>query len=157
MIIVNATPLIYLHRIGKVALLQQLFTQVVIPEEVAKELQRGRHGEATIPELAWIGVTPVQHPAIIDVLAQDLDRGEAAVLALALERSAAQVVLDDALARTAATLLGIPCIGTLGILMTSKTLGLIPTVKEPLDTMIAAGLWIAPSLYELILRKIGEQ
>jgi uncharacterized protein len=51
MIIANTTPLIYLHRIGQLELLHQLFSQVMIPEEVAKELQMGQHGEATIPEL----------------------------------------------------------------------------------------------------------
>jgi predicted nucleic acid-binding protein len=101
-------------------------------------------------------VTPVQNRSIVDVLAQDLDHGEAEVLALALEHAADQVIIDDALARTAATLLHVPCIGTLGILITCKTRGLITTVKEPLDAMMAAGLWIAPALYAQALRKIGE-
>ena len=35
MIIANATPLIYLHRIRQLELLHQLFTQVTIPEEEA--------------------------------------------------------------------------------------------------------------------------
>jgi len=90
------------------------------------------------------------------LLAQDLDHGEAEVLALALEHAADQVIIDDALARTAATLLHIPCIGTLGILITCKIRGLITTVKAPLDAMIAAGLWIAPALYEQVLHKLGE-
>ena len=120
MIIANATPLIYLHRIGQLDLLHQLFTQVMIPEEVARELQMGQHGEATIPELPWILVMSVQHRSTVDVLAQDLDQGEAEVLALALEHAADQVIMDDALARTAATLLHSPCIGTLGILVTCK-------------------------------------
>ena len=157
MIIANSTPLIYLHRIGKVEILHEIFKQVSIPEEVARELRMGHRGEPTIPDLAWIDVTPIQNQSTVDVLVQDLDRGEAEVLALALERSAAQVIIDDALARTAATLLRIPYIGTLGVLITSKTRGLIPAVKEPLDAMIAAGLWIAPTLYDQVLRKIGEQ
>jgi predicted nucleic acid-binding protein len=35
MIIANATPLIYLHRIGQLECLHQLFTQVAILEEEA--------------------------------------------------------------------------------------------------------------------------
>jgi predicted nucleic acid-binding protein len=156
-IIANATPLIYLHRIGQLEILHQLFTQVTIPEEVARELQMGQHGEPTIPDFAWIEVVAVQNRAAVDVLAQELDWGEAEVLALALERVADQVIIDDALARAAATLLHIPCIGTLGILLTCKTRRLITTVKEPLDAMMAAGLWIAPALYEQVLHKIGER
>ena len=93
MIIANATPLIYLHRIGQLELLHQLFSQVTIPEEVAKELQIGQYGEATIPELPWITVMPVQHRLTVDVLAQVLDHGEAEVLALALEHAADQVIM----------------------------------------------------------------
>ena len=70
MIIANATPLIYLHRIRQLELLHQLFTQVTIPEEVARELQMGQHGEATIPELPWIRVMSVQHRSTVDVLAR---------------------------------------------------------------------------------------
>ena len=121
MIIANAMPLIYLHRIGQLELLHQLFTQVTIPAEVARELQMGQRGEPAIPDLPWIKVTPVQNRSTVDVLAQALDPGEAEVLALALEHTADQVIIDDALARTAATLLHIPCIGTLGILITCKT------------------------------------
>jgi uncharacterized protein len=99
---------------------------------------------------------PVQYRSTVDVLAQDLDHGEAEVLALALEHTADQVIIDAALARTAATLLHIPCIGTLGILIACKTRGLITTVKAPLDAMMAAGLWIAPALYEQVLHKLGE-
>ena len=123
MLIANATPLIYLHRIGQLELLYQLFTQVTIPEAVARELQMGQHGEATIPELPWIRVMSVQHRSTVDVLSQDLDQGEAEALALALEHAADQVIMDDALARTAATLLHISCIGTLGILITCTLIG----------------------------------
>ena len=51
MIIANAAPLIYLHRIEQLKFLHQLFSQVTIPEEVARELQMGQHGESTIPEI----------------------------------------------------------------------------------------------------------
>jgi predicted nucleic acid-binding protein len=155
-IIADATPLIYLHRIGQLDLLRRLFGRVHVPSEVAKELQAGQHGEPTIPDLDWIEITAVQNQPAVDILAQELDRGEAEVLALALERSADWVIMDDSLARTSAALLQISCMGTIGILITCKARGLITMVKEPLDAMMASGLWISPSLYEQTLRKIGE-
>jgi len=156
MIISNTTPFIYFHRVGRIDLLRQLFGRVYIPKEVSKELQLGQRGESIILDLEWIEVVSVQNRAIINVLAQNVDLGEAEVLALAMERSASRVIIDDALARMAAALLQIPVIGTVGILITSKTGGLLTTVKEPLDAMISAGLWIAPKLYEQVLRKTGE-
>jgi uncharacterized protein len=156
-IIANAMPLIYLHRIGQLDLLKRLFSRVYIPSAVARELQLGQHGEPTIPGLEWIEVWSVQNQPAVDILAQELDRGEAEVLALALERSADWVIMDASLARTAASLLQLRCMGTIGILITSKARGFITAVKEPLDAMMAAGLWVSPELYEQILRKIGEQ
>src|SRR5262245_57549121 len=116
-IIVDATPLIYLHRIGQLDLLRNLFGRVYIPSRVARELQSRHSGEPTIPELDWIEATTVQNQPAVDILAQELDRGEAEVLALALERSADWVIMDDSLARTAASLLQIRCMGTIGILI----------------------------------------
>ena len=156
-IIADATPLIYLHRIGRLDLLRRLFGRVYIPSGVARELQLGQHGEPTVTGLEWIEVWSVQNQPAVDILAQELDRGEAEVLALALERSADWVIMDDSLARTAASLLQLRCMGTIGILLTSKAHGFITAVKEPLDAMMAAGLWVSPELYEQVLRKIGER
>jgi hypothetical protein len=155
-VISDTTPLVYLHRIEKLDLLEQLFRRIYIPEAVSRELQLGQHDEAALQNLEWLEITSVKDLAMVKLLAQDLDRGEAEVLALALERPVDWVILDDSLARTAAALLRIPFIGTIGILLLSKTRGLIPSVKEPLDAMVTAGLWVAPELYEEILQKIGE-
>jgi uncharacterized protein len=155
-VIADATPLIYLYRIGQLDLLKSLFGRIYIPSEVARELQLGQRGEPTIPALDWIEITAVQNQPAVDILTQELDRGEAEVLALALERSADWVIMDDSLARTAASLLQIRCMGTIGILITCKARGFITTVKEPLDAMMAVGLWVSPELYEQTLRQIGE-
>jgi predicted nucleic acid-binding protein len=61
-------------------------------------------------------------------LAADLGRGEASVLALALESPYAVVILDDALGRRAAELLGVRMTGTLGLLLDAKKRGLIPHI-----------------------------
>jgi predicted nucleic acid-binding protein len=49
-----------------------------------------------------------------------LDRGEAEVLALAEEREARLVVIDERKARRYAQRLGIPLTGTLGLLVAAK-------------------------------------
>lgn len=68
-----------------------------IPPAVAKELADGKAAGWDVPDvdrLAWISVrVPVSSPAL--PLAADLGRGEAAVLALALESRDPIVILDD--------------------------------------------------------------
>jgi predicted nucleic acid-binding protein len=78
---------------------------------------------------SWIQIVPT--PAIPDeVWDWGLDRGESAVLALALEPPASQAVLDDLDARRCAASLGISTQGTRGLMLVAKRLGLF---TEPLQ------------------------
>ena len=52
--------------------------------------------------------------------------------------------------------LGLPLIGTLGILLAAKRRTLIPRVREPIDTLRRGGFRVANDLYEDILHKAGE-
>ncbi len=77
-------------------------------------------------ETPWIKITPLANPrqALVYV---GLDRGEAEVLALANERSARLVIIDERKGRRYAKRLGLPLTGTVGVLLTAKHSGLIPS------------------------------
>ncbi len=64
------------------------------------------------------------------IAALDLGAGESEVLSLALGLSGYHAVLDDAAGRRSAEALGIPFIGTGGLLLLAKKEGLIPSVGE---------------------------
>lgn len=66
-------------------------------------------------------------------LASDLGPGESEVLALALERPGATVILDDGTGRRCARLLGIPLMGTLGVLVAAKRRGWVRTLAPVLE------------------------
>ncbi len=66
------------------------------------------------------------------------------------------VIMDDLAARRTAQAQGLLVIGTIGILLLAKQQGLIPTVKQPIDELIAAGKYIHPALYHEALRQAGE-
>lgn len=89
-------------------------------------------------------------------LAADLGRGESAVLALALETSDPWVILDDMLARRAATLLRIPFIGTLGLLLDAKTKGLVPAVSPLLDRLDRLRFRVSVTTRKMILDLADE-
>jgi len=78
------------------------------------------------------------------------------VISLALELRADRVVLDDLPARNLAQRLNIPFIGTLGILLAAKRRGLIPAIRELIDTLRRGGFRVANELYENVLRSAGE-
>jgi predicted nucleic acid-binding protein len=82
--------------------------------------------------------------------------GETSVLGVALERSPATAVLDDAAARTCAKALGIDVIGTLGVVLRAKIKGIIPSAAEVLKSLRAAGLHLDEKVAIVALKGIGE-
>jgi predicted nucleic acid-binding protein len=80
-----------------------------------------------------------------------LDRGEAEVLTLAVEREARLVVIDERKGRRYARHLGLPLTGTLGILLLAKEKGLVTAVGPLIEKLQASGLYLAPELVERVL------
>jgi len=85
-----------------------------------------------------------------------LGAGEREAIALALALQASRILLDDQPARRLAFSLGMPVVGTLGLLLAAKRRALLPTVRPTLDALVNAGFRAAPELYEQILRDAGE-
>ncbi len=128
MIVSNATPLIYLAKVGKLELLKT-FGVVIIPEEVKVEVvDRGKAMEKTdayVVEKAinegWIRVLKAE---LIDVPI-DLHPGENAVLSLAKKLGIRDVLIDEKPARFAAKLLGLRPKGTVYVLLKALKEGMI--------------------------------
>jgi predicted nucleic acid-binding protein len=147
----NASALIALVQIGRLDLLSHLFSRVVIPPEVARE---------TAPSLAvrpaWIVTVALQRPLDPRLLAVTLDPGERETIGLAMELAAPWVVLDERRARRAAEALGLPVVGTVGLLIRAKRRGLLQAVRPSLDALIASGFFVGPGLYRSALAAVGE-
>ena len=91
-------------------------------------------------------------------LAGELDQGEAAAIALAAERQASLLLMDELRGRTVAKRFGIPTLGLLGILKRAKQRGLVPAIAPILDTLEQqAGFWVGTALRERVLREAGER
>src|SRR3954447_23558552 len=89
-VVVNATPVIALALLNQLALLQQLYQEVVIPPAVRAEVLAGGPSGIGVVDLQnayWIQTTSLSDPQRADLLS-DLDRGEAEVIALAQELQA---------------------------------------------------------------------
>ena len=106
-----------MHQIGHLELLPRLVARVVVPTAVADELAEGRRRGLDLPtpdSLPWVDLRdPVGKK--LTRLVPDLGPGETSVLLLALESTDAVVILDDALARRYAEVMGIRLTGTLGV------------------------------------------
>ena len=82
--------------------------------------------------------------------------GESAVIALCLEKGSAIAVLDDASARAAARALGVPLIGTLGVVVRARLRGLLPSAAAVIADLRAAGLHLDDRVIRAALDRIGE-
>jgi hypothetical protein len=87
----------------------------------------------------------------------ELDRGEAAAIALALELGVSQVLMDEADGRAVAKAMGLHPTGVLGILLRAKYEGKIPSVSDEMSRLRnEAGFFIAESLFRYVQREAGE-
>lgn len=136
-VVSDATPLIALAKIGQLSLLQQLFGGILIPQMVYDEVVTNaalRAGAAEISQAEWISVRSPEDQDRVAYLRTDLDAGEAEALVLANELKADWILLDEAKARLAAEFLGLHFIGTIGLLLLAKRMGILAAIR-PLITV----------------------
>lgn len=156
----NASPLINLAWLGRLDLLHQLYTTTIIPEAVRHEVLvagKGKPGAAEVEAADWLIFASAQNRALLRALSQDLDLGEAEVIALALEHPTNMVIMDERLGRQTAAYFALPCIGTVGILVSAKRQGMIPAIRPDLERLrYQQGFYISERLSDRILADAGE-
>ena len=159
----NTSPLLNLAIIDQLHLLQQQFLEVLIPPVVLAELKPGtdypgteciQHGLDT----QWLRVIELKDDTLVRALRLELDHGEAAAIALAIELSHTQILMDERDGRAKAKALGLQPVGILGILLRAKLDGQIPAIETSLQALRReAGFFIADNLYEAVLVEAGEK
>lgn len=161
MIVVSDTsPIINLAAIGRLHILADLYGTIVIPEAVYHEVVTagaGLLGAEQVRTSDWIESRPVADRTLVTSLQLELDLGEAESIVLALASSADLLLMDERRGRRAASNLGIPVLGLLGVLILAKRHGLIENLKPVLDGLIvSAGFYVGEDLYARVLEAAGE-
>lgn len=125
LVVADSSPLNVLIRIEYVDVLPVLFTQVVIPSEVARELSRPRTPQIVKDFIArtppWLAIREARPTAI----SSRLDPGELAAISLALELKADFLLIDEKAGRRAAAENNLTIIGSIGILERAAERGLL--------------------------------
>lgn len=158
-IVSDATPLIALAKVGKLTLLKKLFETIRIPGSVYNEVvkdAKGRPGSLEVSQASWIVTQSLSDWTKVDYLRADLDLGEAEALVLAEELAADWIILDENKARLAADLIGLSCIGTIGILLLAKRVGEIVALRPLLDELKSKKFYISDHVYQSALKQAGE-
>jgi predicted nucleic acid-binding protein len=152
-VVVNASPLICLFKSGLSHLLPELFSEIVVPDKVYREIT-AKSGIDLLSIKHLKKVTEIIVPQT--VTAWDLGEGESSVLAFALKNPDYWVVLDDREARRCAASLGCHYTGTVGIIVLAKRRGIIKSVRESLTELQSAGLWLSETFIVEVCQQAGE-
>jgi uncharacterized protein len=159
-VVADAGPLIHLSAAGQFDLLRELYDRVVVPREVYDEVVvkgRGLPGSAELAAATWIELSePRTESLLFRILREDLDPGESAALAVAMERKADLVLLDDRKGRIAAERLGLVVRGTVGIFLEAKRKGRMERIGPLLEMLRESGIWLSDAVIETALRQAGE-
>ena len=156
--IVNATPLIIFGKIDKLRLLKDVFTEIIISQEVYKEVvQKGIEikapdaylvkefvdtGEITVKKLNQKGKKIYEK---IKRMYSQLDGGEASTIALVLQEGATEVLMDEDIGRKIARLYSLKPRGSLRVLILGYQKGLLDEdqVRETLKLMMHANFRVS--------------
>ena len=159
-VVADAVPLIHLAAIGQLRLIRPLAAEVLIPEAVFREVVvvgAGLPGAEAVGTASWISVVaPARGEVTHALLASGLHRGEAEAIALAVERRADWLLIDERQGRLAAEGMGLPVVGSIGVLVAAKVRGDVAAVAPLLAALRASGLWLAEALVARVLESVGE-
>ncbi len=157
--VVDTSPLIFLAKLDRLDLLQRGADEILAPPAVLNEAQQRRDRSSELVEVAlssWLKVVQINDSDILRLLQTDVDLGEAEAITLALQVRADQIVMDDLDGRRWARRLGLPVVGTLGLLLAARLRGEIPSLRGETDRLLEAGFRVSNPLLEAALKAAGE-
>jgi predicted nucleic acid-binding protein len=159
-LIVNASPLIFLGKAGRIELLRTIgATRILVPETVFEEVAHCGHTDVAARALLgsdWIERTPAP-VAPTSVIEWDLGAGESSVIATALRHPESSAVIDDLCGRRCAHALGVDVIGTLGVVIAAHRRGAIENPREVLLELRATGMWLSDAVIARALQLAGVE
>ena len=156
---INTTPLIAIvAALGNLTLLQSLYTQVLVPFEVRQDFLAGGSSRFAVTEFEtanWLQKqqTPLN---ISPLLLNSLDRGEAAVIQLAINENVPIVCIDEVAGRRVARLSGLSLTGSIGILLRAKREGYPFSMQQAISQMLNRGIRLSPTVINFALEQAGE-
>ena len=158
-IVINTTPLIALVAAGCLDALPLLYQRVIVQMEVVDEIHAGGKKGFGAAEIAAARFLEIQTtPALIPLyLVNALDRGEAAVIATALDQHIPLVCIDETVGRRVARLAGLTLTGSLGVLIKAKQHGYPVIVSDAIDRMRDQGIWLSQEVATAALALAKEQ
>jgi predicted nucleic acid-binding protein len=147
-IISDASCFITLSNIKELNILQKVYGKVLTTPEIATEF-----GEI-LPD--WVIIKSTFDKSKQSELEQEVDKGEASAICLALEIKNSTLIIDDIKGRKLAVKLGIEITGTLGVIIKAKLNGKIKSIKPLLTKIKNTNFRLSEELENNAIREAGE-
>lgn len=158
-IVADAGPLIALARTHHLDKLAAVFEPVLLPQAVVEECCRdlALPGAKQIATAIEQGQLQIRKPEIQTLLVfpSALGPGERGAIELASTLPLG-ILMDDRLGRRFAQQVGLPVLGTGGLLLLAKQQGVLPTLAPAIADLQATGYHISTTLVTELLRRAGE-
>jgi hypothetical protein len=159
--VADASVLIVFSLVGRLDLLEQLFTRLYVPHAVWGEVTAPGESKPGVEEIVALDGRFIERRAVqdrdrVDELQADVNPGEAEAIALAEELPGALLLIDERRARALARRAGLQLRGTLGLFLEAKRRGLVPAVRPLIEAMLASGFRLDIALVDQVLRDAGE-
>jgi predicted nucleic acid-binding protein len=106
-VITDTSCFILLDKIDSLSILNIVFSNVITTPEIAAEFNK------PLPD--WVEIRSVINRSLQATFEENVDKGEASALALAMETSLSLVIVDDLKGRKLASSLNLLHTGTLGV------------------------------------------
>lgn len=149
-VVTDSSPLISLAVLDLLELMNVLFTEIIVPSEVFREIEvsKDKRESAKIKEVIKDRICS---PKSIKLLKDKLGKGETEAINLSLEMNVDLLIIDDKRARNAAESYNIKCIGTLGLLTLAKKKGFIEELRKYFIRLIENKRYLSIDLLNRIL------
>ena len=154
-VISDASPIISLAVIQKLDILTKLFDKVYIPNAVWEELVEAKLTE-DIAQIKPFFRDKVMRLKSLNYLFPFVDYGESEAILLCKEINADFLIIDDKKARQIAELIGVECVGTIGVLFEAKQKGFIKELRPLFVKLIKNKRYYSKAILNSVLIKAGE-
>jgi len=155
-LVADASALIALSACNSLQVLDAIFGTVLVPEAVYLEISVGDKPESEQLRKYLQGKVrhvDMRHFVYLDAYA---DAGETAAMLLYKELNADYLLIDDKRGRKVAEINQIKTVGSLGVLLQAKRVGLIAAVAPLLAQIESSPVFISRHLLETVLDLAGE-
>lgn len=145
-VISDASPIIALENIGRLDILEKVYTHIVITDKVAEEIG------ISIP--SWISVTAEYDAESYKALRSDLDPGEASSIAYCIENSGSLLIIDERKGRKMAKDAGIKIVGLLGVIVLARRLDDDFDAIGCINSLVDNGFRVSDKIIKIIMHRL---